>query len=120
MGIKPKYNMSSSMIDENTYNKYVFELKHKEKTVWEYDNDDVNPQPNNYKIVKAEEVGDYLVIKINYPNCTNFEGNKILVFKATLLEIVNHKDYKSPVARFVPTDDGWKMAVDLVTYLEKK
>lgn len=90
--------------------------------------DDPNPDPTNYQIVKAEEHGKYLIIKINYPNCTNYEGNKILVFKATLLELVNqkvidphffnNKDFKSPIARFVPTDEGWGMARILVSALE--
>lgn len=80
-----------------------------------------NPDPDNYKIVKAQEEGKYLVIKINYPDCTNYEGNKILVFESSLLDIVNqkvidphffeNKKIKSPVARFVPSDKGWNMAV---------
>ncbi|RJQ25013.1 hypothetical protein C4577_06420 [Candidatus Parcubacteria bacterium] len=80
-----------------------------------------NPDPNNYKIVKAEEVNGYLILMINYPDCTNYEGNKILLFKGvTLLDIVNQKyidphffeDSKihSPIARFVPTGEGWKWA----------
>lgn len=89
-----------------------------------------NPDPNNYKIVKAKEVGNYLILKINYPDCTNYEGNKILVFKAkTLIDIVNQKyidphffiDSKiaSPIARFIPTDGGWDMAVMFATMMEK-
>lgn len=85
-----------------------------------------NPDPNNYQIVKAEEKKGWLVVMINYPGCNNYEGNKILLFKGmTLVQLVNQKlidphffpgdkKYKSPVARFVPTDEGWAMALALV------
>lgn len=80
-----------------------------------------NPDPAKYNILAAEEADDYLIVKIHYPNCTNFEGNKILVFKGTtLLTLVNQKlidphffkdkKYAAPIARFIPTDEGWKMA----------
>ncbi len=86
-----------------------------------------NPDPNNYKIVKAHEYGPYLIVKINYPDCQNYEGNKILVFeKLTLIELVNQKavdphffqdqkkEFTSPIARFVPSDEGWNMALIFV------
>jgi len=83
-----------------------------------------NPDPFNYKIVSAKEVGRFLILKINYPDCNNYEGNKILVFRGvTLIDVVNQRvidphffaDAKlvSPIARFVPTDEGWDMAVRL-------
>ena len=90
-----------------------------------------NPDPNNYQLVKAEEKNGYLVVMIKYPDCTNYEGNKILVFKdLTLLQLVNqklidphffpaNKKFKSPVARFVPTDEGWNMALALTEVLSK-
>jgi hypothetical protein len=90
-----------------------------------------NPDPNNYQLVKAEEKNGYLVVMIKYPDCTNYEGNKILVFKnLTLLQLVNQKlidphffpadkKFQSPVARFVPTDEGWNMALALVEVLAK-
>jgi len=80
-----------------------------------------NPDPAKYEILKAEEAGDYLVVKLKYPNCTNFEGNKVLVFKGVnLLTLINQKlidphffkdsRYAAPIARFIPTEEGWKMA----------
>ncbi len=84
-----------------------------------------NPDPMNYKIEKVHEDGAFLIIKINYPDCTNFEGNKILVFRdTTLVDLVNQKyidphffqdaNIKSPIARFIPTDEGWQMATKFV------
>jgi hypothetical protein len=86
-----------------------------------------NPNPKNYHIKrtrrfgKASGLGEYLVIEINYPDCTNFEGNKILVYEDTKLSelsrqgsidphFTNNTRFKAPIARFVPTYRGWKMA----------
>ena len=82
---------------------------------------DINPNPSNYKILLAEERGKFLIIKLQYPNCTNFEGNKILVYKGVkLIDLVNqklidphffeNKKYVSPIARFIPTEEGLRMA----------
>lgn len=88
-----------------------------------------NPDPFNWKFVKVEERGKYLILMMEYPDCTNYEGKKILVFEnATLIELVNQKmidphffpgntKYKSPIARFEPTDRGWKMALMFVSTL---
>ena len=86
---------------------------------------DGNPNPNNWKILRAEEVGKNLVVELQYPDCTNYEGKKILVFeKLNLVNLVNQKlidphffpsgsKYKSPVARFEPTERGWTLAIAL-------
>ena len=90
-----------------------------------------NPDPSHYQLVKAEEQPGYLIVMIRYPNCTNYEGNKILVFKdLTLIQLVNQKlidphffpndaKFKSPIARFVPTQEGWDMAVAFIKMLGK-
>lgn len=81
-----------------------------------------NPNPYNYKVLEATMVRNLLVVKINYPDCTNYEGNKILVFhNAKLEDFINLKSIDPhfsknefgvhPIARFQPTDDGMKMAV---------
>lgn len=90
----------------------------------------VNPDPTNYKIFSHYYCGEFLVIKIKYPNCDNYEGKKILVYKNTTLEDLmkqksidphfsNNKKYKSPIARFEPTDEGLKMALDFVFFQTK-
>jgi hypothetical protein len=81
-----------------------------------------NPDPANYEIQEAIQVGAFLVIKIKYPDCNNFEGQKILVYKdKTALDLLKqkfidphffeNKKVASPVARFVPTKEGWEMAI---------
>jgi len=84
-----------------------------------------NPDPKNWDIIKWSEIGDYLVIKIKYLDCINYEGNKIMVYKGTThSELVSqklidphfseNKKYKSPIARFQPTGEGWEMALKFV------
>lgn len=80
-----------------------------------------NPNPKNYKVLKVTEIGNFIVMKINYPDARNYEGNKILIFKnAKLVDLINARsidphfsniDKLTPYARFRPDDDGWKMAV---------
>jgi hypothetical protein len=79
-----------------------------------------NPDPTKFRLVDSEEVGDWLVVKINYPGCTNYEGDKIMVYKnMTLKRLWIHnkidphffKGEMSPVARFEPTAHGWDMAL---------
>lgn len=80
-----------------------------------------NPNPNNYEFIRFQEYSDFLILELKYPNCTNYEGHKILLFKGiSMIEILRQKaidphfseneDFFSPIARFVPTDDGWLMA----------
>lgn len=80
-----------------------------------------NPNPENFDITRIELIGDYMVVKVNYPDCTNYEGNKIMVYKdITVKELSSAKildphffegnGVKSPIARFEPTEEGWQMA----------
>lgn len=83
------------------------------------------PRPDRYEILDFIEIGDYLGLKIRYANCTNFDGLKILVFRATVKDLVRAKhidphfaDYAIPeshlktlVARFQPDDSGWLHAI---------
>ncbi len=82
-----------------------------------------NPDPRNFTIVSAKEVGKWLVAKIRYPNCSNFAGMKLLVFRdVTITELSGRKsidphfDEKgfAPFARFEPTEAGHAAALLLV------
>ena len=101
-----------------------------------------NPTPDsaNYSIEEFERVGAHLVLKVKYPNCARcaFEGNKVMVFlNVTEKELVKWKridphfrlsskggqprplinDAPSPAARFPPTDEGWR---DALNYAENR
>lgn len=79
-----------------------------------------NPNPLNYKIVKYHQHQNNLMIWLVYPDCNNYEGNKILIFKNTDLQDLtkqkkidphfsDNKKYKSPFMRLEPTDEGWNI-----------
>jgi len=86
-----------------------------------------NPNPKYFQIQAAEQHGYFIAVWVFYPGCTNYEGNKILVFE---LPSVKNKNVLAPreldphfcendknkvlVARFVPTHKGWKLATKLV------
>jgi hypothetical protein len=83
-----------------------------------------NPDASNYEIIKHKYVNNYLILMINYPDCINYEGNKILVFENCTLEqlkeqklidphFCDNEEFFSPIARFEPTDRGWNMALKL-------
>lgn len=83
-----------------------------------------NPNPANYRIINDLQINNNLVVEILYPDCSNYEGRKILVFKGISLEKLlkqklidphfsENKKYKSPFARFEPTKKGWEAALKL-------
>ena len=37
------------------------------------------PDPKIYRILREKRINNFLILKINYPNSTNYEGNKILI-----------------------------------------
>jgi hypothetical protein len=90
-----------------------------------------NPNPYDYEIIRQRQIGSFLILKIRYPDCTNYKGHKILVYEditfEELLENQNGIDphfmeklknskypkgrYICPVARFEPTEHGWFLAI---------
>jgi hypothetical protein len=87
-----------------------------------------DPDPLKYKILYSAQYDKYLIVKIKYTNCINYEGIKILLYEdCTLSDLVqqeaidphfsNNKTLKSPIARFVPTDGGMELARLLVMRL---
>ena len=89
-----------------------------------------NPDPSNYSIIDSWTHKNYLLVKITYPDCKNYEGTKILLYhNVTLKKLKGQKlidphfsentKYYSPIARFVPTKLGWLMGKELVFSLAK-
>jgi len=86
-----------------------------------------DPNPSKFNITRIEQIGSNVVVMINYPNCKNYEGNKILVFKHQKVdEIKNLKEIDphfteekviKPFARFEPTEEGWSHAIYLSNVL---
>ena len=122
MGVSIMGSISSSTYDGSEfdcgYNKGVEDTKRKINIL-------PNPNPTNYNIVKYQKEGRYLILHVDYPDCTNYEGRKILVYVNTTIEAIvaqarqhgldphfaANEDLLSPVARFVPTEWGWNAAL---------
>ena len=83
------------------------------------------PDPKNFNIIKKEIINGYPIYLINYPDVENYEGNKILMY-SKYFDISKIKDRMdphffdkgdSPIARFEPTQYGWKLAQTLAKAL---
>lgn len=76
-----------------------------------------NPNPRNFTIKNKVQVNGKWVVKVNYHDCTNYEGDKIMVFEdeptGSFIDphFCDSKEHASPIARFEPTDRGWTMAL---------
>jgi hypothetical protein len=73
------------------------------------------PDPFKFTIVKIEEINDNTIILANYHGCTTFGGHKLMLFRGKLSASRQTLDPHffeghSIVARFIPTEDGWKLA----------
>jgi hypothetical protein len=86
-----------------------------------------NPVATNYKIVKSKSFYDWCVIKIVYPDCNNYEGNKICVYNYHLAKILSHNKLDphfsqndiAPFARLEPTEKGWAAAIGLIKLMQR-
>ena len=88
--------------------------------------DNSNPNPKKFEIVSEESSGDWLVLMVKYPNCTNFEGMKIMLFKGyksskellkeTGGELDPHfsKAKTSPIVRLRPSLEAWNIVSSIV------
>ena len=85
-----------------------------------------NPDPSRFSIIESKQIRTYLILKIKYHDCTNYEGVKILVFEDMSDDLLFMKkeidphfceNCNSPIARFEPTERGWEMAKTFVNSL---
>ena len=112
--------------------RYLEEQKNKEIDVLKkviQDIKDENPDPRDWELLEDEQVGHFLVLKLRYPKCKSHKGIKVIVFQATLSQLVRQKmidphfgsvdstklvdqpkDMLYPIARFPGTDEGWQDA----------
>lgn len=88
------------------------------KTVYVDVPNPLNPNPLNYNVTDIEIVGGFTIICVTYPNCTNYEGKKIIVFRGDhTIPLIKTKKLdphfakdSAIVARFEPTPAGLAMA----------
>lgn len=95
------------------------------ETVERYPND---PDPKIFEIIQTCESGDFLVARVKYPNCTNYEGEKILVFEGLTAKQLKEMNFLDPhflktnvnlIARFRPSYNGWHNAINFVTKMHE-
>lgn len=90
-----------------------------------------NPRPDNYKIIKYLPYKRCLLVKVKYLDCTNYEGNKILLFKDCTINKLKkqglidphfseNKKFHSPIARFEPTIEGWNIGLKMLGIIGKQ
>lgn len=81
-----------------------------------------NPNPARFEILRVEEVGPNLVAMIRYPDCKNYEGVKVLLYrsmsKQSLMSAKRLDPHfsewgASPIARFQPDAEGWLLALSV-------
>ena len=86
-----------------------------------------NPDPTNFEFITYIEKNNFLLVKIKYNNCNNFEGIKILIYKnIKFIDLANRRsidphfseEKPSPLARFAPTDEGWNMALRFIDQVQ--
>lgn len=87
-----------------------------------------NPIPSNFTVVDEYQGDGCCCVMVNYPDCNNYEGDKILVFisytvgdiKAMSSLDPHFSEFGiSPFARFKPTPQGWTIAKLLVKSMSK-
>lgn len=85
----------------------------------------VQVTPVSDYLIRVGEVGHFVVAKVMYSKCPEYEREKILVYRGTRADLKGknldpHFSEKgfSPIARFQPTDEGWNDAIAYAKYKE--
>lgn len=79
-----------------------------------------NPSQSRWTLIERVEFENAYVLKVEYHDCTNFEGVKIIVFRGNYYKrIVLDPHFEdsdtSPIARFKPTE--WELACQFASFL---
>lgn len=93
------------------------------------------PDSEKWTIIDYVRVGNHLVTKILYPNCSkcSYEGHKVMVWLNVTEEqvvrwkiidphfrpagrVIHPTEAPSPAARFPASPEGWKDALAFATY----
>ena len=102
-------------------------MKHMPGTL-EHGKEDMSntPNPKEFAIIQIKQINNHVVAKLQYPNCRNHNGLKILVWENTNLNDITMGSYIDPImsindvkliAEFIPTEYGWKLAEKFIENL---
>lgn len=78
-----------------------------------------DPDPATFTIKRLIQVGTFVVGHVQYPNATNFEGNKVLVWENATVDDISQLEVIDPhflennsiIARFRPDANGIASAI---------
>ena len=81
-----------------------------------------DPNPHRFKILGTFEANGWTIAIVQYPNCTNYDGKKVLLYDKSSKAIEDQtkldphflEDQFSPVARFEPTERGLDLAFKII------
>lgn len=81
-----------------------------------------NPDPHRFHINRIYEIADVTVVDVTYPNCTTFDGRKILVFDGHCMALLKVARVLDPhflssntlIARLRPDAAGMRL-LDRIT-----
>ena len=85
-----------------------------------------NPKPENFKILNEQYLNGYLILIVEYPDCKNYEGKKLLVYEGFRTGVALLKFNKgrldphfsrgkgSPIARFKPTPEAMELVSRMI------
>lgn len=85
------------------------------------------PNPYNFRITKVIQSDKYCLAEVVYSDCSNYEGRKILLVEMTeqklrSMKILDPHFLKEKanglLARFEPTDRGWKLGLSVLYGLQ--
>jgi hypothetical protein len=88
-----------------------------------------NPDPRRFSVRRARQVGRHLLVEVVYPDCKNYEGRKVILYRDTPItalegmrhldpHFTDHRDGIVPFARLEPTDEGWAAGIALCAELD--
>jgi hypothetical protein len=87
-----------------------------------------NPDPRRFSVKEEFVVGNAVVARLHYPDCTTYGGEKVLVYddrrafdELKLSGVVDPHFLEgrvSPVARFAADERGWRLAMAFAYAME--
>ena len=85
-----------------------------------------NPNPKKFELIEDWISKNYHLIRVKYIGCTNYEGEKLLLYKTNNYSPINITNLEngldphfsetglSPIARFKPDNLGLEMALSIL------
>lgn len=79
-----------------------------------------------FEIIRTTEHNGYVIAELRFPEFKNYNGHKVCVYRGTKKHLLDKHyldphfcegKHLSPLARFIPTEKGWSMAITMIKNL---